>query len=238
MIEPVSEDFTMLTRPACKAKPEMMISGALPSEALSRPPMVGPRNLARASVASPINPARGTIASAEVRNTRIGLAPNPVQADSDRQEYQQPVQGHCVAPSAAVPVMGQAATLHESDAIASARLPRKLSKWIDDLGAVVRRGLQCAAGASSERPRIASARWLPPVLPRSDHELPRYPEESPAPRKPPETPRRTRPRTWFGKRFPRRNRPVFDRALVAATRASAAPFLAALRPGPACPKPS
>ena len=53
-----------------------MISGAFPSEALSRPPTVGPRNFARASVASPINPARGTIASADARNTRIGLAPN------------------------------------------------------------------------------------------------------------------------------------------------------------------
>ena len=76
MIEPVSDDFTMLTRPAWRANDEMMISGALPSVALSRPPTVGPRKRARASVASPINPASGTIASADARNTRIGLAPN------------------------------------------------------------------------------------------------------------------------------------------------------------------
>ena len=43
MIEPVSEAFTMLTRPAWRAKDEMMISGAFPSVALSRPPTVGPR---------------------------------------------------------------------------------------------------------------------------------------------------------------------------------------------------
>jgi hypothetical protein len=53
----------------------MMISGALPSVAVSRPPMVGPKNRARASVASPINPASGTIAKADAKKIKIGLAP-------------------------------------------------------------------------------------------------------------------------------------------------------------------
>ena len=47
----------------------------LSSVALSWPPTVGPRNPASASVASPIGPASGTIASADVGKTRIGLAP-------------------------------------------------------------------------------------------------------------------------------------------------------------------
>ena len=74
MIEPVSDDFTMLTRPAWSANEEMMISGALPRVAFSRPPSVGPRYRARISVASPISPTSGTIARADAAKTRSGLA--------------------------------------------------------------------------------------------------------------------------------------------------------------------
>ena len=80
MIEPVSDDLTIRISPRCSANRLMMISGALPRVAFRSPPRVGPRYSARASVASPINPASGTIASAEARNTRTGLAPNQASA--------------------------------------------------------------------------------------------------------------------------------------------------------------
>ena len=41
-IEPASDDLTTPTSPWRRAKKPMMISGALPSEALSKPPQVGP----------------------------------------------------------------------------------------------------------------------------------------------------------------------------------------------------
>jgi hypothetical protein len=42
--------------------------------------LLADQRLSMQEVASPINPARGTIASADARNTRIGLAPNQFRA--------------------------------------------------------------------------------------------------------------------------------------------------------------
>ena len=54
-----------------------MISGALPRVAFNKAPRgLGPSDSPRASVASPINPASGTIATADATNTRIGCTPN------------------------------------------------------------------------------------------------------------------------------------------------------------------
>src|SRR6476660_7338658 len=52
----------------------MISSVALPNVAFSSPPTVGPRYLESSSVACPIYPASGRIASAAVRNTHPGAA--------------------------------------------------------------------------------------------------------------------------------------------------------------------
>jgi hypothetical protein len=80
MIEPDSDALTALTSPFCSAKKPMMISGALPIEALRSPPRVGPRYVARASVASRVRAARGIKASADVARTISGSAPYPCRA--------------------------------------------------------------------------------------------------------------------------------------------------------------
>ena len=72
MIDPVSDDLTIPIKPRRSANRLMMISGALPNVALSKPPRVGPRYSASDSVASPISPASGMIARAETLNSKIG----------------------------------------------------------------------------------------------------------------------------------------------------------------------
>src|SRR5215469_11272891 len=67
--------FTMSLNPSFSAKLEIISSGAFPSEALINPPMVAPTYVESCSVASPINPASGTIARAEAQKIAIGLAP-------------------------------------------------------------------------------------------------------------------------------------------------------------------
>jgi len=54
----------------------MISSAALPSVALSSPPICGPVRAAISSVAAPISPASGMIASADV--TKIATSPPPV----------------------------------------------------------------------------------------------------------------------------------------------------------------
>ena len=101
MIEPVSDDFTMSTRPAWRAKDEMMISGAFPSVALSRPPTVGPR-IAGEGLGGVAHQARQRDDRQRRRQEHQDRAgPEPVQADPDRDEHQQPVQAHRVAPAPA-----------------------------------------------------------------------------------------------------------------------------------------
>src|SRR6266702_3217773 len=59
MIEPMIEALTTEISPCCSAKMPIIISGALPKVALSRPPVMLPTCAARSSVAKPINAARG-----------------------------------------------------------------------------------------------------------------------------------------------------------------------------------
>src|SRR6266567_4293188 len=59
MIEPMIEALTTEISPCCSAKMPIIISGALPKVALSRPPAMLPTCAARSSVAKPINAARG-----------------------------------------------------------------------------------------------------------------------------------------------------------------------------------
>ena len=180
MIEPVSEDFTMLTRPACKAKPEMMISGAFPSVALSRPPTVGTQKSREGLGGVAHQPRQGNDCQRRSQEHQDRTGPEPVQADSDRQEYQQPVQGHRVAPSAAWFLRPR--SVRSSRIRSPGRCPQSMAKPSRSsattcasarmmIDSHLRRGLQCAAGASSERPRIASARWLaacaPSIRPRT-----------------------------------------------------------------------
>ena len=99
MIEPVSDDLTMPINPRLRANRLMMISGALPSVAFSKAPRVGPRYSASASVASPIKPASGTIASADTANTRIGLNFKKSSTIATGIEDQQPVQVQGTTPS-------------------------------------------------------------------------------------------------------------------------------------------
>jgi hypothetical protein len=71
---PVSEAFTIGSRPLRSAEMAMIISGTLPIVPLSRPPSVAPRRSDRFSVASPIRTVKGATASTAVAKTRIGLA--------------------------------------------------------------------------------------------------------------------------------------------------------------------
>src|SRR5262245_53789040 len=64
-MEPTSEAFTTVCRPVRSAAKAMISSAALPNVALSRPPTPSPSRVASCSVACPIQPASGTIASAD-----------------------------------------------------------------------------------------------------------------------------------------------------------------------------
>ena len=77
MIEPVSEDFTMLDQARVEGKGRDDDLRGVAQRGVEQAPDGRPEKPARASVASPIKPASGMIASADARNTRIGLAPNP-----------------------------------------------------------------------------------------------------------------------------------------------------------------
>jgi len=74
--EPMIEARTSSTSPSLRAKMVMISSAALPSVALSSPPMRGPTRAAISSVAWPINPARGMIASAEVAKIATSSPPD------------------------------------------------------------------------------------------------------------------------------------------------------------------
>ena len=65
MIEPVMDAFTRSVSPLRRAKSVMMSSAAFPNVALSNPPRELPSRAAACSVASPIQAASGTRASAE-----------------------------------------------------------------------------------------------------------------------------------------------------------------------------
>src|SRR5581483_5247542 len=73
-IEPVSEALTTSCSPSRSAARAMINSAALPNDAFNRPPAPAPTWPARCSVALPMSPARGTIASAEDAKTRTGSA--------------------------------------------------------------------------------------------------------------------------------------------------------------------
>lgn len=81
MIEPVIDALTTLVRPRESAMPAMINSAAFPKVALSNPPIPSPMRAASASVARPIQPATGMIASAEQTNRAVGL-PRPGQKRS------------------------------------------------------------------------------------------------------------------------------------------------------------
>src|SRR5512140_2659081 len=74
MIDPVIDALTRLISPACRAKIAMMSSARLPSEALTRPPSVGPVCAESSSVALPRRLESGTIASALAAKTTMGAA--------------------------------------------------------------------------------------------------------------------------------------------------------------------
>ena len=67
MILPTMEAFTTSCSPARRAKSAMISSVALPKVAFINPPSAGPTRSDSSSVASPINPANGTMASAAVK---------------------------------------------------------------------------------------------------------------------------------------------------------------------------
>jgi hypothetical protein len=75
MMEPVIEALTTSCNPSRSAKSAMMSSAALPKVAFRRPPIPSPRRLARCSVARPIQPASGTMASPAEPNTQSGSPP-------------------------------------------------------------------------------------------------------------------------------------------------------------------
>ena len=70
MMAPVIEAFTTSNRPAWMAKKAMISSVALPNVAFSSPPMPAPTCFDISSVALPMKPAIGTIASAADRKIR------------------------------------------------------------------------------------------------------------------------------------------------------------------------
>ena len=78
MIEPVIEAFTRpyISGPFDSAIMAMISSAALPKVAFSSPPTPAPSVSARFSVARPISPARGMMASAETTKT-ASPAPRP-----------------------------------------------------------------------------------------------------------------------------------------------------------------
>jgi hypothetical protein len=69
-IEPTSDALTTSCSPARSAANAMISPAALPNVALRRPPTPSPSRVAICSVARPIQPARGTMASADATNTR------------------------------------------------------------------------------------------------------------------------------------------------------------------------
>ena len=72
MMEPASEAFTTSCSPARSAARAMISSAALPKVAFRSPPMPSPMRAASCSVACPIQPARGRIASPEATKIHSG----------------------------------------------------------------------------------------------------------------------------------------------------------------------
>ena len=72
--DPTSDAFTTSCSPSSRAKKAMINSGAFPNVTLSRPAIPGPDRPESCSVAVPITAAPGTTASAEVKNTSVGVA--------------------------------------------------------------------------------------------------------------------------------------------------------------------
>ena len=75
MTLPVSDALTIGSSPCASANMAMINSAALPKVAFRSPPSPGPTRQATASVASPIKPASGMIATAARKNSRLAGAP-------------------------------------------------------------------------------------------------------------------------------------------------------------------
>jgi hypothetical protein len=90
MIEPVIDALTTSKRPARIATRAMINSAALPKVAFSRPPTPSPALAAKRSVALPMRPASGTIASAAAGNIAEDSM-GELENDGDRDHDQQPV---------------------------------------------------------------------------------------------------------------------------------------------------
>jgi len=77
MIEPVIEALTSgyIRGPCRSATKAITTSAALPNVALSNPPTPDPRRAARLSVARPIKPASGTMATPDAKKTQRSSAP-------------------------------------------------------------------------------------------------------------------------------------------------------------------
>ena len=75
MIDPVMEALTTLISPLERAMPAMISSAAFPKVAFSNPPKPSPTRAASASVARPIQPATGMMATAEQTKSAVGLLP-------------------------------------------------------------------------------------------------------------------------------------------------------------------
>src|SRR6266699_2608057 len=93
MIEPMIEALTTEISPCCSAKMPIIISGALPKVALSRPPVMLPTCAARSSVAKPINAARGIrLMAAQIKMASSCRCP-PREFDNGRKDgcYQQEI---------------------------------------------------------------------------------------------------------------------------------------------------
>src|SRR5205823_5181647 len=73
MMDPVIEAFTTLVSPLESAMAAMISSAALPKVAFNSPPSPSPTRAASSSVARPIQPATGMIASPEQTKSAVGL---------------------------------------------------------------------------------------------------------------------------------------------------------------------
>src|SRR5438132_2044983 len=73
MMDPVIEAFTTLVSPLERAMAAMISSAALPKVAFKSPPSPSPTRAASSSVARPIQPATGMIASPEQTKSAVGL---------------------------------------------------------------------------------------------------------------------------------------------------------------------
>ena len=92
-MEPIKEALTTSKFPAAMSNTATINSVRLPKVALSRPPSWGPTRIASWSVARPMRPARGTIASAEVMKVSNGWCVTSASSDTGTKTRSQLIEG-------------------------------------------------------------------------------------------------------------------------------------------------